>query len=257
MSDPIKDQQSKNQPNRNVAELSIVIPVFNEAENIANLIQELISVLNGKLFFEIVVVDDGSTDSTADLLMQYRDTYPHLRALRLTTNCGQSAALIAGIQAACSDWIVTMDGDGQNDPADIIMLFQKARNFAVDEHPLVVGTRINRRDSWLRKMSSRIANAIRQSLLHDDCPDTGCSLKVFEKELFEQLPKFNHMHRFLPALFKREGATIVNVTVNHRPRVHGESKYGVINRLWVGIIDLFGMIWLRQRAYQIKLDNEH
>ena len=160
---------------------------------------------------------------------------------------GQSAALCTGFDAARGDWIITMDGDGQNDPADIPILL---RGLDCDNPPaLVCGHRRHREDDWLRRLSSRIANRVRATLLGDDTPDTGCGLKLMDRRIAQQLPRFDHMHRFFPALFRRYGSKIVSVPVNHRARVHGSSNYGVWNRLWVGIIDLGGVMWLQRRAF--------
>jgi dolichol-phosphate mannosyltransferase len=169
--------------------------------------------------------------------------YNNLQVIRHKSNFGQSAALVTGAKAACYPWLVTMDGDGQNDPADIPLLFAQLK----DSSTVVLGNRKKRDDNQLRRLSSKIGNGIRQWLLTDDCPDTGCSLKLFPKDAFLALPHFNHLHRFLPALFKRAGFKLVNVPVNHRPRLYGVSKYGVLNRLFVGIHDLIGVRWLLKR----------
>jgi dolichol-phosphate mannosyltransferase len=163
--------------------------------------------------------------------------------------CGQSTALATGIRAAQNELIVTLDGDRQNDPADIPKLLASAQGLTETERPFLInGRRIGRQDSFVRKASSRIANRVRGALLRDQTPDTGCGLKLFRRRDFLQLPYFDHMHRFLPALFQRLGGTVVSVDVSHRPRVSGKSKYGINNRLWTGIIDLFGVAWLLRRS---------
>lgn len=226
-------------------DLSIIVPVYNEEDNVISLYNEVVQVLltlDGS--FEIIFVDDGSTDATKtrleSLLKQSND---YLRVLYHKKNCGQSAALLTGARAARYRFLVSMDGDGQNDPADIPRLIQQIHN----EHTVVLGNREKRDDNVLRRLSSRVGNGVRRFVLDDGCSDTGCSLKLFPREAFLRLPHFNHMHRFLPALFKREGLTLINIKVNHRPRQSGVSKYGVMNRLFVGIYDLIGMRWLIKR----------
>jgi dolichol-phosphate mannosyltransferase len=227
--------------------LSVVVPVFNEADNILSLVAEIHAALEpAGLSFEVVYVDDGSSDETPSRLSQARARFPRLRSVRLRNNCGQSTATWAGVKAARSHWVVTLDGDGQNDPADIPRLVAAAAG-GKGTAPLVAGLRTKRQDSWTRRVSSRIANGVRSRLLRDGTPDTGCSLKLFPREAFLELPYFDHMHRFLPALFRRQGREVVLVEVNHRPRLSGVAKYGIGNRLWVGIVDLMGVIWLQRR----------
>jgi dolichol-phosphate mannosyltransferase len=229
-------------------DLSVVIPVKDEAGNIAPLAAEIAAALDGLLRYEIVYVDDGSADATADEIRRAQARQPQLRLVRHHRSCGQSAAIRSGIGAARGTWIATLDGDGQNDPADIPVLWRMARDAAAEPRLLIVGHRARRRDSWSKRQASRIANAVRRRMLHDDTPDTGCGLKVFRRALFLDLPYFDHMHRFLPALVLREGGTVRSVPVNHRPRRRGASKYGVLDRLGVGITDLFGVMWLRRRG---------
>ncbi len=230
--------------------LSVVIAVYNEVENITILLDEIEKSLD-KSLFEAVVVDDGSTDGTYECLMNHKAKMPNLVVIRHRKNSGQSAAIISGVEAANYDWIATLDGDGQNDPADIPRLFEIAT--AAKKSVLIAGSRAkNRNDSFVKKWSSKIANAVRGWMLKDDCPDTGCGLKIFERRVFLQLPLFNHVHRFLPALFKRSGSEVVIAAVNHRPRLRGESKYGVWNRLWVGIVDIIGVMWLIRRPAQAE-----
>ena len=228
-------------------ELSVVIPVFNEVESIARLIDEICVQLDGRLDYEIIVVDDGSTDSTPGVLQSSRQAHPRLRILRHRACCGQSAAVGSGVQAAAANWIATLDGDGQNDPADILKLYA-ALDKSVLPGMLVTGYRRQRQDDWLKRYSSRVANAVRAWLLGDATPDSACGLKVFSRDLFLALPQFDHMHRFLPALVQRQGGRVISVEVRHRRRVRGVSKYGVHNRLWAGIIDLLGVRWLQRRS---------
>ena len=228
--------------------LSVVVPVRNEAENVLPLIEEIHAALEGRADFEVVYVDDGSTDDTPQRLAEAGRRFERLRVLRHTRSCGQSTAIATGVRAARHPWIATLDGDGQNDPADIPLLLERVRaGQRVAGLALVAGWRTQRQDTVVRKISSRVANRVRGGLLGDRTPDTGCGLKVFPRELFLRLPFFDHMHRFLPALVLREGAQVVSVPVRHRERVAGQSKYGIGNRLWVGIVDLMGVMWLNRR----------
>jgi len=230
-------------------DLSVVVPVRDEAENIAPLIAEIHQALEGRLEFEIVYIDDGSDDGTPDRLREARARYGRLRVIRHARPCGQSAAIVTGVRAATGQWIATLDGDGQNDPADIPHLWQRlADTGGRDDAPIIVGHRRKRRDVAVRRIASRIANWIRARMLNDRTPDTGCGLKLFPRDAFLELPCFDHMHRFLPALFIGRGRQVVSVEVNHRPRELGQSKYGILDRLWVGIIDLFGVKWLLRRT---------
>lgn len=226
-------------------ELSIVIPVYNEMENIRPLVEEIHAAL-GDRDFEVIYVDDCSSDGTAARLLGVRRDYPRLRIVRHGRRCGQSTALRTGIRLARAPLAATLDGDGQNDPADIPHLLQVL--LTSPGIVCVCGFRRKRRDSGLKRISSRAANAVRARLLRDGTPDTGCGLKVFRREAFLDLPYFDHMHRFLPALFRRAGGEIASVEVNHRHRRSGKSKYGFHNRLWVGIVDLLGVLWLQRRA---------
>ncbi|OOZ39478.1 dolichol-phosphate mannosyltransferase [Solemya pervernicosa gill symbiont] len=230
-------------------DLSVVVPVRNEADNIRPLIEEIRDALQGKIEYEIIYIDDGSDDETPQRLQQMMAELPQLRVLRHVVNCGQSTSVRSGVRVAQADWIATLDGDGQNDPADIPAMFAVIQG---DNAPanlqMVAGWRHKRQDNWLRKLSSRVANKVRSSMLRDSTPDSGCGLKVFSRQAFLELPYFNHMHRFLPALIIRNGGVIDTVKVNHRPRTMGTSKYGLHNRLWVGLVDLFGVRWLLKRA---------
>ncbi|HET7306432.1 MAG TPA: glycosyltransferase family 2 protein [Gammaproteobacteria bacterium] len=233
-----------------MVEISVVVPVRDEADNVAPLITEIRAALDplGRTY-EIIYVDDGSGDgSAACVATAGREPGAVVRCIAHRTNYGQSAALWSGIRAARGTVIATLDGDAQNDPADIPLLLDKLEAGGDSARRMVAGHRATRRDSWLKRLSSRLANAIRSRLLGDDTPDTGCGLKVFRRDLYLSLPYFDHMHRFLPALVLREGGTVVSVPVHHRPRERGRSKYGVGNRLWVGIVDLLGVMWLKRRG---------
>jgi dolichol-phosphate mannosyltransferase len=225
--------------------LSVVVPVRNEEDNIAPLISEIRAALDGVVDYEIIYVNDGSTDATPQRLAEIKQTCPQLRVIRHEKSCGQSTAVRSGVKAAKGDWIATLDGDGQNDPADIPKLI-KALEPGVE---LVGGNRRHaRRDTWIKRISSIIANGVRSRMLSDSTPDTGCGLKLFSREVFLDLPYFDHMHRFLPALVIRRGGRVVSVPANHRPRERGVSNYGTLDRLMVGIVDLFGVMWLQRRA---------
>ena len=221
--------------------VSVVVPVRNEAPNILPLVEEIRAALAG-IAHEIVYVDDGSDDDTPALLAEAGVAWR-----RHAVGCGQSAAVVTGVLAARGRWIATLDGDGQNDPADIPALLARAE---AEDHGgplLVAGHRARRRDSRVKRVSSRVANAARRRLLGDDTADTGCGLKLFRRSDFLDLPRFDHMHRYLPALFLRAGGRVVAVAVNHRPRTRGASKYGTLDRLWVGLFDLVGVYWLQRR----------
>lgn len=237
---------------------SIVIPVYNESKNVETLSAEIIQAIPLTQYqYEIIFVNDGSSDDTTHYLEKLSQQYSHIQVVSHRKNYGQSAGLVSGVKTAIYPWIITLDGDGQNDPNDILSLFNKLEHTHTHKPCVVFGNRRKRNDNWIRKYSSRIGNNVRRTLLKDNCPDTGCSLKLFPRDAFLALPHFNHLHRFLPALFKRAGFSLINVPVNHRPRVHGVSKYGVGNRLWVGISDLLGVMWLIRRPChpEIKLKN--
>jgi dolichol-phosphate mannosyltransferase len=229
-------------------ELSIVIPVRNEAPNIAPLVAEIRAALDGRVDYEIVYVDDGSNDGTVAAIDAIRNDFPALRRARHGARAGQSAAIRTGVRLAVAPWIATLDGDGQNDPADIPRLWAMAQAALPAPRLMIAGQRAKRRDSGMKRLSSRIANGVRGRLLGDDTPDTGCGLKLFPRALYLDLPFFDHQHRFLPALVLREGGQVVSVPVNHRPRERGTSNYGTLDRLWVGIVDLGGVMWLKRRA---------
>ena len=226
--------------------LSVVVPVYNEEGNVAPLVGEIVAALRGTLPFEIVYVDDQSRDATLQRLRDLQATTPELRVVRHLANSGQSAAIRNGVKAARAPWIATLDGDGQNDPADIPKLLAE-RAQAPAEVKLFAGWRVDRQDSGSKRWASKWANAIRSRLLRDDTPDTGCGIKLFEREAFLDLPGFDHMHRYLPALMQRAGWKTVSVPVHHRPRGSGASKYNNLQRALVGIRDLRGVAWLIAR----------
>ena len=228
--------------------ITVVVPVLNEQDNIRPLIAETVAALDGKMEFEIIYVDDGSTDSTLDTLIDIQHTEPRLRVMSHSKRSGQSAGLRTGILAARGALIATLDGDGQNDPADIPKLLDAYRAHANPDHLMMTGHRVSRRDNWMKRHASHFANAIRRTALRDDNPDTGCSLKVYPREMFLRFPYFDHMHRYLPALAKRENCTVLVVPVNHRHRTKGQSKYTNLGRLLVSIPDLLGVMWLIRRS---------
>lgn len=241
---------------RGPVRLSVVIPVRNEADNVALLAREIRDALGDSRSFEIIFVDDASTDDTVASIQAVRRKHvPQIRVLSHTQGCGQSIAVRTGVRAARANWIVTLDGDGQNDPADIPAFLHLLEQSAPDLK-LIMGNRKLRKDTWVRRISSRVANGTRRRMLGDDTPDTGCGIKLFHRTTFLELPAFDHMHRFLPALFIRAGARVTSIAVNHRPRVAGQSKYGLFDRLWVGIVDLFGVRWLIRRAPVITTVHE-
>jgi dolichol-phosphate mannosyltransferase len=230
-------------------DLSIVIPARNEAPNIAPLVAEIRAALDGVVVdYEIIYVDDGSSDGTAEAIRALMAGGARLRLLRHAQSCGQSAAIRSGVAAARGGWIATLDADGQNDPADMPRLWQIARASLPVQNLLIAGFRQKRRDTAVKRLSSRIANAVRGRMLGDHTPDTGCGLKFIRRDLYLALPFFDHNHRFLPALVLRQGGAVQSIAVNHRPRQRGVSNYGLFDRLWVGIVDLFGVMWLQRRA---------
>ncbi|MCG8509173.1 MAG: glycosyltransferase family 2 protein [Rhodospirillales bacterium] len=227
--------------------LAVVVPVHNEADNVAPLIAEIRDALEGRIEFEIIYVDDASADETPVRLKSAAMECRRLRVLRHGKRSGQSAAIATGVEAATAPIIATLDGDGQNDPADIPKLLERLNRAENPDRLLVAGQRTKRQDSDVKRISSKIANATRRKLLGDGTPDTGCGLKLFTRTAFLAMPRFNHMHRFLPALMIRLGGEVVSVPVNHRHRAGGATKYGVFDRLWVGIVDLMGVMWLQKR----------
>lgn len=233
-------------------DLSIVVPVFNEAENLRELHREIVAALpTSERSIEILYIDDGSTDASPQVLAELAAADPDIRILRLQRNSGQSAAFAAGFRAAKGAVIATLDADLQNDPQDLPRLLSE-----LETADIVCGIRTDRHDSWLRRASSRIANAVRNRMTGESVTDVGCSLRVFRADLARDLPLFVGMHRFLPTLLRMQGGTLVEVPVRHRPRLHGESKYGIHNRLWVAIADLFAVRWMQRRWIDRRLASE-
>lgn len=231
------------------AAVSVVVPVYNEVDCIGPLVKEISEAASAFPLEEIVIVDDCSDDDTPKVLQNLKQTYPKVRIVRHSQRSGQSTGLWTGITHARGLLIVTLDGDGQNNPADIPLLYNEYQKHA-NQNPrvLVAGQRKKRQDNLLRRFSSRGANKIRAFMLKDGVRDTGCSLKLFRREDFIALPFFNHLHRYIPALMLARGVKLTLIDVSHRPRLQGVSKYGFWDRLWVGIADLFGVRWLLSRT---------
>jgi len=238
-----------------VPAVSVVVPVRNEADNIAPLTAEIAAALSGRWPFEIVYVNDGSTDDTEAALRRLMADKPWLRQVKHASSCGQSAAVRSGVAAARAPTVVTLDGDGQNDPAFIPSMLQ-ALEAGAPRVGLVAGQRVGRRSTSFKRLQSRIANGVRGAILRDGTRDTGCGLKAFPRDLFLRLPYFDGLHRFLPALVRREGCEVAYVDVVDRPRRHGLSNYGLWDRLWVGILDLCGVWWLIRRRKRVPQATE-
>jgi dolichol-phosphate mannosyltransferase len=236
-------------------DVSVVVPVRNEADNIAPLVAEISAALTGRWRFEIVYVNDGSSDGTEAALARLAPEKPWLRQIKHAASCGQSAAVRTGVAAARAPVVVTLDGDGQNDPSFIPALV-RALEAGAPSIGLVAGQRVGRRSSPFKQFQSRVANVVRAAILRDGTRDTGCGLKAFRRELFLALPYFDSLHRFLPALVRREGYAVGYVDVIDRPRRHGVSNYGLWDRLWVGILDLFGVWWLIRRRKRVPQATE-
>jgi len=234
--------------------VSVVVPVRNEAGNIAPLVEEIAAALAGRAF-EIVYVNDGSTDATAAELVALARTRPYLRQVKHTVSCGQSAAIRTGVAAARGGLIVTLDGDGQNDPKFLPVLIDALQQGGAGVG-LVAGQRVGRKASGFKKLQSRIANTVRGAVLRDGTRDTGCGLKAFRRDIFLSLPYFDGLHRFLPALVRRECYAIAYVDVVDRDRRHGVSNYGMWDRLWIGILDLAGVWWLIRRRKRVPQVSE-
>jgi dolichol-phosphate mannosyltransferase len=235
--------------NTNEPAVSVVVPVRNEAGNIAGLVAEIAKALEGQWPFEVVYVNDGSSDGTEAELKRLMAQYPWLRRVRHKQSCGQSSAVRSGVAAARAPLIVTLDGDGQNDPAFIPAMLRALE--ANSQVGLIAGQRVGRKSSGFKKFQSRVANAVRGAVLRDGTRDTGCGLKAFRRDVFMRLPYFDGLHRFLPALVRREGKDIGYVDVVDRPRASGVSNYGMWDRLWIGILDLAGVWWLIRRRKRI------
>jgi dolichol-phosphate mannosyltransferase len=233
--------------------LSVVVPVHNERDNILPLLTEIAAALRGRTDFEIVYVDDASKDDSLAVLTAAKAQFPELRVVRHLAQSGQSTAVRNGVKAARGTWIATLDGDGQNDPADIPKLLAMRDESSADIK-LFAGWRVHRQDSGSKRWASKWANAIRSRMLRDDTPDTGCGIKLFERATFLDLPYFDHMHRYLPALMLRAGWQVKSVPVNHRARGTGQSKYNNLNRALVGIADLRGVSWLIRRSKRTGIE---
>jgi len=233
--------------------VSIVVPFYNEAENVPLLAERVVSVLAGlaDYDYECLFVNDGSTDGTREALDALAAANPAIRPLHMARNFGQSAALIAGMRRARGEFILTLDGDLQNDPADFPRFLE-----LLQDHDCVCGYRANRNDTWVRKLSSRVANRVRNAVLHDGIRDSGCGSKGFRRTCIPHLVAFNGVHRFFAVFVRNAGLSIVECPVTHHARRHGVSKYGINNRLWRGLYDLIGVAWLRRRfvAYEIEGD---
>ena len=233
-------------------DISLVIPVYNEEENLPILAAEVQGALQaiGRPY-EVIYVDDGSTDGSPEILSEMAREDPAVRVIRQRRNAGQSAALAAGFRAVRGGIVVTLDADLQNDPADIPRLLERLNAFDV-----VCGVRANRQDTWLRKLSSRIANGVRNRVTHDSVTDVGCTLRACRTEYLRRIPMFTGMHRFLPTLLKMEGARVTEVPVHHRPRLHGQPKYNIRNRIWRALADLFAVRWMQKRWIDQRLSEE-
>ncbi|HRC84996.1 MAG TPA: glycosyltransferase family 2 protein [Thermoanaerobaculia bacterium] len=232
--------------------MSLVVPIYNEVENLPVLAEEIRRALSALgQSYEVLLVDDGSTDGSSEELLRLAGEDSHLRIVQLARNQGQSPALAAGFRRARGAVTITLDADLQNDPADIPALLA-----AFEGYDCVSGVRANRRDTWVRRISSRIANRVRSSVLEDGISDVGCSLKAYRTELLQAVPMFKGMHRFLPALILMQGGRVREIPVNHRPRRFGQAKYGIGNRLWRGLYDLYAVAWMRKRWIDRRLERE-
>lgn len=235
-------------------DLSIVVPVYNEADNVGPLLQEIVAALDPlHRTYEVLFIDDASTDGTWDALQTLPTACPALRPLQHTANHGQSAGMATGFAHARGSLVITLDGDGQNDPADIPLLLDAL----ADDVDCVCGVRVTRRDRWSKRLSSRLANRFRRAWLGDTVTDAGCAFRVIRREALAELPRFNGMHRFLPTLLGLQGLAVREVNVSHRPRLRGQSKYGVHNRLWRGLYDCLAMRWYRRRCFPLRREAAH
>ncbi|MGL4324269.1 MAG: glycosyltransferase family 2 protein [Beijerinckiaceae bacterium] len=233
-----------------VPRLSVVVPVRNEQDNVGPLIAEIEAACAPLGVFEIIYVNDGSTDRTAQVLAEQVAVKPHLRVITHRQSCGQSAAVRSGARMARAPLVATLDGDGQNDPA-FIPAMVAAMEAGGARAGLVQGQRLGRKDTGFKKFQSRVANGVRSRVLKDGTRDTGCGLKLFRREAYLALPYFDALHRFMPALMRREGYDVLMVDVKDRPRLTGMSNYGFFDRLWVGILDLTGVWWLIRRRKRV------
>src|SRR5215470_8734032 len=231
--------------------VAVVVPVRNEAANVAPLVEEIATAIGERWPFELIYVNDGSTDATEQELVKLMRERPWLRQVKHAVSCGQSAAVRSGVASARAPFVVTLDGDGQNDPAFVPQLFEALLKGAPTQVGLIAGQRVGRKATGFKKLQSRIANGVRNAILRDGTRDTGCGLKAFRRDLFLSLPYFDGLHRFQPALVKRDGYEVAYVEVIDRPRRYGRSNYGLWDRLWVGILDLAGVWWLIRRRKRV------
>lgn len=229
-------------------DLSVIVPVRNEESNIAPLVRETVAALTGVFDFEILYINDGSTDDTAQVLHELRAEVPQLRILTHPRAYGQSAAVHSGVVHAHKTWIAVLDGDGQNDPADLPRLWEWISAQRDDTPVMAIGRRAKRQDTLWRKFCSDLARRARKAILGDAVPDSGCGIKIIHRDVFLSLPYFDHMHRFMPTLILRMGGRIASIPVNHRARATGQSKYGTLDRALAGIWDLMGVMWLKHRS---------
>lgn len=231
-------------------EISVVVPVFNEEENLPLLIPKLAEVLKGlRQPYEMIFVDDGSSDGSRRMLKEFASQYPSLRIIRFKKNRGLSTALYAGMKEVRGNTIITLDSDLQNDPADIPKLMKY-----LDDYDMATGWRQKREDPWVKKISSKIANAIRNRLTGEDIKDSACTLRVFKKKCLKDIKAFNGMHRFLSTLARMEGYRIIEVPISHHPRRYGKSKYNIRNRMWRSFIDLLAVRWMKERRIQYEIE---
>lgn len=231
-------------------DISLVIPLYNEVDNIEPLGNSIISAMQGQSY-EVVFVNDGSTDGSTERLKEWCALHPNFRTLNFRKNAGQTAAMEAGFKHAVGKYVVSMDADMQNDPADIPKLLEKLNGY-----DMVCGWRQKRNDPWIKRISSKVANNIRNRLSDEDIRDTGCSLKAYRRECLDHIKLYNGMHRFLPTLFKMEGFTVTEIVVNHRPRKFGKSKYGISNRAFRAFVDLLVVRWMKKRKLKYEVENE-
>src|SRR6266550_3187306 len=237
-----------------MTDLSVVFPVFNEEENVPILLDEIATALRGQPWsYEMIAVDDGSVDRSLEILHESKKKYPNLRVLTFEKNSGQTAALDAGWRAAKGTYVVSLDADLQNDPADIPKMMRKLAESGSD---MVIGVRVNRQDTFARKMQSRIGNGVRNWITGDQITDTGCSLKLVRRSAIDLVALYNGMHRFLPTLVRMRGHKVIEIPVNHRPRKFGVSKYGAMNRAMRGLVDCFAVRWMSKRTLTYKLKDE-
>lgn len=235
----------------NEVKISLVIPVYNEEESLPTLMEEIDAVMAAHTNYEAIFVDDGSNDRSLSTLLGLKERYPKIRILKLKGRCGQTSAMDAGFRNAKGRIVVTLDADLQNDPADINRLLAELNGYDV-----VIGWRADRKDTWVKKISSRIANLVRNMMTDEDIKDTGCTLKAYKREFLERMKLFNGMHRFLPTLIRMEGGRIKEVKVNHRPRRFGKSKYNIRNRLFGSIYDLIAVRWMKRRHLNYEIEEE-